>query len=275
MTREENMAKMAAIRSEVEALVTEYNELIAKEEYKAARTTEKSIEDKVKEYNGTSRLVCFDDLKSNDNPMLEAVKILYYKGIRVRDQEVEDESIIFPPRIVEESNRSIDLLKLHNHCKGIGADKNWLYMVQKVNFLLTAKQAKALGLDIKAINDSYAMNQIARDMDLGKNPTGATQMLATMQKVVDAMLGTGYKVTAKEVDYLNAIYAKKGRKPLTVVCANHRYLVSYFMEICHKVVTGAGYTLESKEIKTDKPAPATPAAKEPVPATIATPVAAE
>lgn len=46
-----------------------------------------------------------------------------------------------------------------------------MHIAQKMNFLLTAQKAKDLGLDPQKVNDSYAMSEIARQFDMGKNPT--------------------------------------------------------------------------------------------------------
>ena len=60
---------------------------------------------------------------------------------------------------------------------GIGADKEWAYKVEKLNFLLTAQKAKDLGIDPKEVNDSFAMADISKQIDMGKNPTSKTNLL--------------------------------------------------------------------------------------------------
>ena len=89
-----------------------------------------------------------------------------------------------------------------------------------MNFLLTAQKAVDLGIDPKAVNDSYAMSEIAREFDMGKNPTSKTNLLKTLQTVITAMLGEQYKATSHDVNFLMSVYSKKNRKALTVTCAN-------------------------------------------------------
>lgn len=132
------------------------------------------------------------------------------------------------------------------YCGGIGHDKNWMHIAQKMNFLLTAQKAKDLGLDPQKVNDSYAMSEIARQFDMGKNPTSKTNLLRTLQMVVTAMLGDDYKATSHDVNFLLSVYSKKNRKALVVSCANHRNFRSYIAEVCHRIVTDKAYELEYK-----------------------------
>ena len=106
--------------------------------------------------------------------------------------------------------------------------------------------ARDLGLDPQKVNDSYAMSEIARQFEMGKNPTSKTNMLRTLQMVVTAMLGEGYKATSHDVNFLLSVYSRKNRKALVVSCANHRNFRAYIAEVCHRIVTGKEYELEYK-----------------------------
>ena len=154
MTREENIAKLAQLRSDAEAL---------------------------------------EDCKNTDNPMLTAVTTLSYVTIGVKDEQKGDDKV--PVRAIVDKERQIDLLKLHKYCGKIGANENWAHIAQKMNFLLTAQKAVDLGIDPKAVNDSYAMSEIAREFDMGKNPVSKTNLLKTLQTVITAMLGEQYTMS--------------------------------------------------------------------------------
>ena len=124
-------------------------------------------------------------------------------------------------------------------------------MVEKFNMLLTAQKAVDLGINPKEINDSYAMSEIAKGWDLGKNPASKTNILKTLRGIVTAMLGEEFanKVTSHDVNFLLSVYSRKSRKALTVTCANHKYMRGYVMEICHRVVTDKGYEVDYKKAK--------------------------
>lgn len=247
MTREENTAKLATLRSEAEALVKEYNEAIQTGKFEEASKVDAKLTEKVNEYTATVRDMCFEDCKNTANPMLTAVTTLSYVTIGTKDEQKGDDKV--PVRSIVDKERPIDLFKLDKYCGGIGADKNWLHIVQKMNLLLTAQKATDLGLDPKAVHDSYAMSEIAREFDMGKNPTSKTNLLRTLQTVITAMLGEGYKATSHDVNFLLSVYSKKNRKALTVTCANHRYFRNYMAEICHRIVTGKAYELDYKTKK--------------------------
>lgn len=247
MTKEENTAKLAQLRSEAEALVKDYNEFVQGGKFEDATKADAACTEKINEYTGIVRDMCFEECKSSSDPMLAAVKVLSYVTIGVKDEQKGDNKV--PVRSIVDKERQIDLLKLHKYCGGIGKDENWLHIAQKLNFLLTAQKARDLGLDPKAVNDSYAMSQIAQQYDMGKNPTSKTNLLKSLQTVVSAMLGDDYKATSHDVNFLMSVYSRKNRKALTVTCANHRYFRNYLAEVCHRIVTGKSYELDYKTKK--------------------------
>ena len=87
MTREENIAKLAQLRSDAEALVKDYNDAIQNGKYEDATKAEKAMTEKVNEYTATVRDMCFEDCKNTDNPMLTAVTTLSYVTIGVKDEQ--------------------------------------------------------------------------------------------------------------------------------------------------------------------------------------------
>ena len=247
MKREESIAKLAELKSEAEALVKDYNEAIQNGKFEDATKAESAAIEKINEYTGVVRDMCFEDCKNTDNPMLAAVQTLSYVTIGVKDEQKGDDKV--PVRSIVDKERQIDLLKLHKYCGSIGADENWVHIAQKLNFLLTAQKAVDLGLNPKDVHDSYAMSEIARQFDMGKNPTSKTNLLKSLQAVVSAMLGADYKATSHDVNYLMSVYSRKNRKALTVTCANHRYFRNYLAEVCHRIVTGKSYELDFKTKK--------------------------
>ena len=247
MTNEERTAKLAELRAEAEAGAVEWNTANLEHRFADAARAAEKIDTAVKEYTALARMMCFEHCKNADDPMLEAVKLLNFETIAVKDEKSGDDDVVV--RSIVERERPIDLSKLDNYCGGIGADKVWLHEAQQMNFLLTAQKCKDLGVDPKTVNDSYAMSAIAREINMGKNPTSNSNLLRTLQRVITSMLGEGYKATSHDVNYLMSIYARKNRKALSVTCADHRRFRGYLAEICHRIVTGASYEVNFKARK--------------------------
>lgn len=209
------------------------------------------VEQLVNEHTAIARAECFAALKATEDPMLEAVKQLTFATIRIVDKKVGEDKQKTPVSSIEDAEKPIDLLKLHKDVggDGIGKDKNWAYMVEKLNFLMTAQKAVDLGIDPKSVNESYAMSDISREIDLGKTPTSKTNILKTLQAIVTAMVGEEYKATSHDVNFLMSVYSRKNRAALTVTCANHKYMRQYMAEICHRIVLGKSYALDYKKLK--------------------------
>ncbi len=248
MADEKKITTKEELRAKAEDLARDYNDAVQNGNFNAATKLNTEIEDTVNEYTSIARQECFDKLKATEDPMLAAVKELTFMTIRAKDTKVGDEKI--PVRIVEDIDKPIDLLKLHKAVPdGIGKDKNWSSMIEKLNFLMTAQKAVDLGIDPTSINDSFAMSDIARKIDMGKTPTSKTNILKTVQSIVTAMIGEEFKATSHDVNFLMSVYSRKNRKALTVSCSNHKYMRQYMMEICHRIVEGKSYAIEYRTIK--------------------------
>lgn len=249
ISHDEAVKKLNELRTKVEGLVSSYNEAYQSGKFEEAMKLSREIEEAVNEYTSVARDDCFEACKQSNDPMKTAVTHLSFATIGIKDEQKGDDKI--PVRIVVEKERAIDLYKLHKYVggDGIGADPKWLYMVEQFNCLLTAQKAQDLGLDPKAVNDSFAMSNIAREISLGKNPTSKTNLLNTLQAIITAMLGDGYKVLSHDVNFLMSVYSRKNRKALTVTTANHKALRGYMAEVCHRIVTGKKYAVDYKAVK--------------------------
>ena len=139
---------------------------------------------------------------------------------------------------------------MHKRLEGIGADSKWIYACEKFNFYLTLRAAERVGATVKS--DAFALQEISKEISLGKNPCSNTQLLKTLQKLVDMMLGEGVgKCTSHDVHYLVDCYANDNKKSKTgITLANHKTLRNYMKKICYRVLTnGTGYDVDQREIK--------------------------
>lgn len=272
MTKAERIAEMQVLREKAESLIMQYNEGIqngnpsptievnvldsngnvtgTKTEYITSL-----IEECVNKHTNNARELCFAECRETEDPMLEAIKRLEFTTIGLKVTKKGEEKI--PVAEIVDKNKSIDVFKLHKTVNGgIGKDPKWNGLIEKMNYHMTVRQAKRLIGErgnltklLSEISDSYRLSDIAKQIDLGKDPTSNTKLLGTLQTIVTAMIGEEYKPTSHDVNYLIDIYAKKGRGALTVECSNHRYFRGYITDICHHIVTGDDYRLRSLEIK--------------------------
>lgn len=263
-TREEYQAKLVELRELAESKTREYNDAAQNGEMDKATKTEAEIEEAISEYTGIAEMLAFDTCEKSENPMVTAVTMLTFRTIAKKDvnpetievKDVNGKTFRLPGRPIfriVDKEKYIDLAKLHKRITGgIGADKTWIYQVEKMNMCMTAQRAQDLGCsaeNLKDINDSYAMSEIAKQVQLGKNPCSNTQLLKTLTAIVAAMLGEGYKPNSHDVAFLKSVYAKKGKAALSVACANHKNFRNYIAEVCHRIVTGGIYTVEFKKAK--------------------------
>lgn len=243
-TKDENVKKLAELKAKAEELAQQYNDAVQNGKFGESVKINAETEEAVNEYTSIVRTMCFDECKSKDDPMLYAVTIMRYETIAIKDEKKGEDKI--PVRSIVPKERDIDLLRLDKYCGGIGKDKNWMHIVQKLNFLLTVDAAKKIGVkpaEMARLNDSYLMSEIARQFDMGKNPVSKTNLLKTLQTAVSAMIGDEYKATSHDVERLMMVFAKRGKTSLAVVAANHKNFRTYVADVCHRIVTSGDYSI--------------------------------
>lgn len=252
-TKLELMEKsLTELRAMAEELSTAYTKAVEQDSLERCVRIEDEINEIISAYTEVACKECYKELLACEDPMLEAVKRLTFTTIHQKDDLVEGTDIIV--HVIEDVDKPIDLRALHKAAgkDGIGKDKNWIYAVEQLNCLMTARICEELGVDCKSIRDNYYMAKISREIDLGKNVTSNKSLLRALSSVIAMMIGEEYKPLTKDVNFLYMIYSKKGRKALAVSCANHGNFTSYIKEICHRIVTNGVYTAEYKTIKKQK-----------------------
>lgn len=246
------------ILDELKKYVAEYNDAGDFAEFARMKKLDEQIAEKVSKYTEIREAETFAELLKAENPLKAAAEMLRFQTVKVKDEKLKTGGTV---RVIDpEATKPIDALKLHNKAvDGIGVDKEWHYMIQRLNLELTARRAIELGLDPKKVRDSYAMDEVAKEFEgfcedkaTGKgkelNFKKANENLkANMQKCVDAMIGKGYTVTPQLVNYLLAIFTRKDNaKSLSVTAAKHQYMRQYMLEVCNAVMTGTEITLNYK-----------------------------
>ena len=248
MAEKTNYEVAVELKANAVALAAQYNEQSAKAKFAEANKTKAELNDTVNEYTGIARTLAFNEIAATEDPMQEACKRLFYDSIRVKETPIEGS--ILTTLSIEDTQRPIDLRKLDKHCKGIGADEKWKYAVEKFNQLMTARQAKRLGINPVEVFNSYYMNSLAKDIDLGKDVYSDKKVHETIDMIIEMMLGEGYTARDRDVKGFIDTYAKLNKKrALTVTCSNHRQITELMQRMCYAAITGDSWDVEYKKAK--------------------------
>lgn len=245
-------------REELKTQNLEEIEAIAKELLQQSNDAEK-VEDRKKYdddldetigyYATVSKNATYNAIMESDNPMRYACVEFFYPAIRVK--ETKDKDTLAIVRTIEPTSKPIDLGDLHTKKGGIGADKNWIYDAEKLNFYLSIRAAQRVGATFNS--DAFRMQEVSKARDLGKNPCSNTNLLRTLQAIVTEMLGEEYKATSHDVNYLIDVYSNDAKKSKTgITAANHRTLRGYLKKVCRHIVTGESYDLDQPEARVKK-----------------------
>ena len=240
--------QLVSLKEEIEKLVKKYNESIEFAEYKTMTKLDEEIKEKISEYTAEAHQRCLNEVKVLDNPMLEIAKRLTFDTITTVDKKDEDG---MPTRSIEPTTKPIDPLKLHKQVTGgIGYDKKWPHLVDRLNMLFTAKSASDLGLDPVEVRNNIAMHKEAEAIKFKSEEGNPDEyLLSSIQTVVDAMVGPGYNVNGVMRNFLEKCHTKGGRNNMSVVCSTSKGMRGYMLGICHAAITGEEFSLGYKQKK--------------------------
>ena len=247
---------LSELRIEAEEAKKVLNDAIIADVFSEIGKAKEALEKLIKEYNALAINMDFKTLLSKADPMKEAIEQLDIATISIKPNEDKDSGII--TYSLEPAVKQIDLVALDEFCaqndKAITPDRLWKHKVEKFALLVTYRVMNELGLSTKKLEDSYYINDIARQIDLGKTPTSNRAMLRQLQAIVDAIIYEAdddknvYKVTSHDVAYLIAVMSKRGKSG-TVVTPRAETMHKLIMDVLHRVVTNGEYKVEYKTKK--------------------------
>ena len=262
--KESLMRERTKVISQIEA----YNKALKENDAAKLAGIEQALREAEASYAEVKQTEVFGELQKTDNPVKAAITLHSFNVIGHRADR--EDGVVKGFELVEDKPKQIDLVKL---CKACKLPTDWQYKVEKFNQLLalrTANELKMTKAQIKAICDSFYMNDLARQVDLGGTPDSNTAICKQLQKVFDEVLfednGSGknvYRVNNHDVAYLLACYTRRGKKLLAIAVAKNAYIHRIVMDVMHRVVTGKTYDLEYKMTSAKVSAPETKADAKP------------
>lgn len=243
--------------------VDEYTKAIHNNDFRSMNDLDLKLKDIEKEYIREKSKAVYEECLASDNPVLEAISRLTYKVIAHKD--VKENGVLIERQLIVDKEREIDLLDL---CKYSIQSKNakqldtkWEYPVMSLNQMFCLRSAQALGFtpdEVKRIETTYFMSQLAERVKVGETPVSNTQLCKALQKVIDGILflddGKGkntYKANSRDIEYILMCYTKQGKKALSVQVAKHDFMRRLVTKIIYRIVTNGKYSLDYKKIKED------------------------
>lgn len=250
---------VGVLHDEVVAKVSEYNAAMRENDLAKANRIDQELREAEASYAEAKCAEVFTDLAKGESPVKAAIEMHSYLVVSHRAKR--EEGVITGYEVVEDKVRQIDLVKL---CKFCDLPVSWQYKVEKFNQLLALRAATELKMtkaQIKKICDSFYMNDLARQIEMGETPSSNTAICKQLQQVLDEILfednGKGknvYRVNNHDVAYLLMCYTKRGRKNLSIAVAKNSYMHRLVADVAHRIVTGKAYDLEYRMAPSEKAA---------------------
>lgn len=279
------------LQSKIEEHIADYNKALKDDDFKAMTAADHNLSEAEAKYADVKMEAVFKDLAETKEPEVKdpetkepEVKdlaetnaqilraIIKHSYNIVGHKSIREGGVLLGYELVDDKLRQIDLIKF---CRYLDVSIDWQYKVEKFNQLLafrTANELKMSKKQIEKLADSYYMNRLSREVEMGKTPDSNTQIVKLLQEVIDSIFffddgkGKGknlYKVNNHDVAYLLMCYTRRGKKVLSVNVAKHAYMHRLIMDVAHRIATNKVYDLEYKMKKTKEPEVKDPETKEP------------
>ena len=241
---------MTVAKKSAEEFCQLYNEAIAKNSpIEEVKDIEAKIDKAIADYGVLAKRACFDAIKASDNPMHAACIEMEYSVISAKD----DKTDFGITRHIVDKTKPIDLEEVNKYCHGIGHDADWLIMLESFNYRLAIRTAEYIdAFNIGELRSTYAIQDIAKEYDLGKDPVSNNSMTTTLKKVITAMLGEEYgsKVLNHDVKFLITAYGSLSKKKVMCIkVSDHKAFRNTIQNMCHRILTDGRYSVEFKAKK--------------------------
>lgn len=285
MTRAEREAAMAEALEKAKGLTQRYNEITQaawdgqKYDPQELVDVQADIDQACADFNQHAKILtyldCKDVAEASGRFVSEiAAERLRYTVIGVKDNKIADD--LCPVREVVNKVKDIDLIDMDRILGGNAcADKGWKSIAQHLNHLIVYASCVQLGADYTKVRDCLGLKEIHDAIQRGEAPMSRRHMAEAFRKALEAIIGEaglalwdmemperdieGNPLTVGNtaVNYAVRVFSKKGKKALSIACGNNKASVQILMDIAHRLLTGASFTVESKEIK-EESTPAAP-----------------
>ena len=256
---------LEAIESEITANITAYNEAVDNGNFTAMTEADAKQSELEKEYAQLAEVVCYSNLKKQDNPMLAAIKaygfdVIGHKDVKTTEKVVEDgeeKTITITTREKTVKEKQIDLIKFDSHSgKTASVNPSWKYELQSLNQLFCIRTAQDMNVPFEPV--SYFMDKMARRIEDGETPVSNTAMLEALQNLIDMIIFEGqadnedknkYRANSRDITAILKQYTKSGKARLGIAVAKHNYFARIIGKVLYRVATGEQYSLEYKTSK--------------------------
>lgn len=257
-TKAEMAIAKANSLAELTALVSSYNAAVDEDKIDEIKILTPKLTEKANDHAFHCRQEFIYDCLCTDDPMMEAVKRVYFKSVAVKDDRPKGAKPgVICKKKLEEREIRIDLYDLHAEIDGgIGKDKMWVAMCEKMGFLLSLRVAGEIvnpvdkAREIAAISGGYSMSEVAEKLNMGDTPTSNTKLLKQLQMLVTATIGEEFKAKSHDVQYLlHAFSSFDNKKTGNIKVSKPKRMRHIVLDILHAIVEGNGYTISGYKMK--------------------------
>lgn len=264
-TKEEIIAKKAeavvnktASEAELRELVSSYNVAVSEGNLDDARILAPKLSEAANKHSYDCRQEFIYDCLCADDPMMEAVKRVYFLSLAVKDNREGmpkgSKDPLCPKTIVDREIR-IDLYDLYDEVS-IGKDPRWVAMCEKLGYLLAMRvtseisDSKTRRKRMQELTGFYHLSEAAAALDMGATPTSNTQLLKQLQMIVDATIGEKFKAKSHDVNYLYHCFSGFDNKVSgNVKVSKPQRIRHIILDVLHVIAEGGVYTVSGYKAK--------------------------
>lgn len=244
---EKSMAKVnAGIETAKAALAS--NNMDAYEEARAA------LDGLVKDLNQQVRGQSFAVFMADENPLMAAIKKFYITSYRAKEKRDEETGKTIGIELAKNDKTRIDF---DAFCKFANLDSGWLRDCTCLLQLLQLRKTDIYNMSASELSaQSYFFMNAVRQKKEGKTPDSNTQIVALLQKIVDATIfeegkngGNAHKCTHRDIAFIeDCAHQFDPKAQCGIKSLKPRGFQTVMASVLYSMVTGVNYTVKNAKI---------------------------
>jgi len=260
-------ATLAGYKTTAEAAIKTFNEAADTNDYKARAKAQKDMDEAIASYASDAKGIVWNTLGEVSDNLLPAILAYDYPVIGYKDEkETVDlpgvENAIITVRKLSEKRQVINLARFDAYAekklgKRMSADANAWSMIDELNYWLIKRAANEVGAEMKNAYAYQANTTTGHIKSADVVGASNTKLLATLQRVIDAVLyvenpetkKNKYKATSHDVRYLDRCAASKDRARCTLKGSKYTDMMDVIGNVIFRIATESDYRITYKEQK--------------------------
>ncbi len=213
----------------------------------AYATTKKILNEQVQSLNKALCNVAFAEFMAAENPYVAAIDRFSIDAYRIKEETSKEDGAILSVKLDKRQSR----INLANFTSFAGTlSKDWINKAAQLLSLLQLRETEVFALKPEDLaKKSYFFISAAKRKMEGETPDSNTQIVRTLQSIIDELIGPTYRCTNHDIAFIQECAfqfdakAKAGLKSM-----NEKAFQTVMLSVAYRCLKGETYKVKNQKL---------------------------